>query len=360
MKKKILVGLMVLYMVFVGTTTLITNADENEMKSAEALVRIPDANLPKIAIVTSDIAQYGQLRAAQTNTKTKMYLYMNMSAAEIIETVREDEPDVIYLMGDANKIDENIRIVFNIVTPTIRMSEVKLGEEGYKLAGMVEDKKEKQETYYKKPISKEEITGKYSMATVDDDFVNEKRPEYVRGFNSGKYFDHERFISAFEKLLNEERERKGLYPLKHSDSIQKGTNTRAMEQAELGDQYSNGKAHTRPDGSSYYTAFAKEDYVFGECTFVIQGPACYEDVRKYTSYIYNEGIKDVASEEDIAQVLFKSWCNSLGHYDVMMTKSRKYFGVSVRMAQLNAPEVAYNACTNIVGVFNIGNWNDWD
>ncbi len=192
------------------------------------------------------------------------------------------------------------------------------------------------------------------MATVEDDFTNEKRPEYVRGFNSGKYFDHERFISAFEKLLNEERERKGLYPLKHSDSIQKGTNTRAMEQAELGDQRSNGKAHTRPDGSDSDTAFAREDYVFSECTFVVQGPAYYEDVRKYTSFIYNVGVKEVASEEDIAQVLFESWCNSPGHYKVMMTNKKKYFGVAVRMSQLDAPEAAYKDCTSMIGVFNTG------
>lgn len=355
MKKKILVGLMVLVMAFVGTTALITNADESEMRSAEALVRIPDANLPKIAIITSDIGEYGNLKAVQTNTKTKLYLYKYMEPADIIEIVRDDEPQVIYLMGDANKIDENIRIVFNILTPTIRMSQVRLEDWAYDLAGMT--------TPTPEPKVKDNASAKIektNYGTIKEQ-NNEKafvgavvREEYVNGFNSGKYFDHDKFISAFEKLLNEERARKGLKPLEYSKALQEGSDIRANEQAELGSQESNGKAHTRPDGSSCDTAFRGIDIYRGECTAELLGPRSTQDVTNYEMKVYKAGKMLMRNEEDVAQALFITWCNSPGHYRAMMREKANYFSVSARMVQSYAKEALYNDMNAIIGIFALG------
>lgn len=67
------------------------------------------------------------------------------------------------------------------------------------------------------------------------------------------------------ELVNAEREKAGLSLLERSDYLDKAANTRAMECAEVNSLYVNGAAHTRPDGSRWFTVLGiSKNYNYGE------------------------------------------------------------------------------------------------
>lgn len=179
------------------------------------------------------------------------------------------------------------------------------------------------------------------------------RREYVEGFNSGKYFDHDKFIAEFERLLNDERSRNGLSALRGNRDLEACTDVRASEQAELGDQRSDNRPHTRPDGSDWSTAFSGDFSVSGECTAMIYGPKLSDDVKNYTVGVYKGGYATIKNEEDLANVFFTTWCNSPGHYKIMMNKNADYFAVSARMSQTDAPQNDSKGYNPIICVFNV-------
>lgn len=111
---------------------LTTRAESTEMEKAITLTMLPDTQLQKTAIVTTSLAEYSNLKAVQTNTKVNIYLYYGMSASDIIEMVRADSPDTIYLMGTENDISEDIKTVFNVTVPTKRINQVELDESALK------------------------------------------------------------------------------------------------------------------------------------------------------------------------------------------------------------------------------------
>lgn len=187
------------------------------------------------------------------------------------------------------------------------------------------------------------------------EFSDEKsRREYVDGFNNGIYFDHDKFINEFERLLNEERDRNGLSALRKNSDLQTCTEIRAREQAELGDQRSDNRAHIRPDGSRWNTAFIGDFFVSGECTAIIYGPALNDDVKNYTVRVYKGDSATIKNEEDLANVFFTTWYNSPGHYKIMMNPNADYFAVSAKMSQMDAPQNSNQGYNPIICVFNVG------
>lgn len=188
------------------------------------------------------------------------------------------------------------------------------------------------------------------MTSIDNDI----RPKYVNGFNDGTYFDHQKFRKAFEKLLNEERAKKGLNKLKYSESLQKGSDIRAVEQAKVGSQKSKGKPHTRPNGSKAKTAFDKKSGFWGECSAELLGPAQHQDVNNYEMKVYKAKTMLIQNEEDVAKALFVTWCNSPGHYKAMMSDINKNFSISIQMVQTDAPEIKSKQMNPIVAFLALG------
>jgi len=67
------------------------------------------------------------------------------------------------------------------------------------------------------------------------------------------------------ELVNKEREKAGAEPLERSEYLNEAANTRAEDCATVGSIYVDGKPHTRPDGSRWFTALGiDENYNYGE------------------------------------------------------------------------------------------------
>lgn len=113
--------------------------------------------------------------------------------------------------------------------------------------------------------------------------------------------------------VNNLRASVGREPLEYKASLQEGVTVRSDEQAQLGSLRSNGKAHTRPDDSSFRTAFiylgGKEQNKLGE------NIAQYSSANQFA----------LMSEKDIAERLFEQWKASPGHYANMINSRYKYF-----------------------------------
>lgn len=66
-------------------------------------------------------------------------------------------------------------------------------------------------------------------------------------------------------LVNKEREKAGKTPLERSGYLDEAANTRALECASVNSLYVNGAAHTRPDGSRWFTVLGiSQNYNYGE------------------------------------------------------------------------------------------------
>jgi len=67
------------------------------------------------------------------------------------------------------------------------------------------------------------------------------------------------------QLVNLEREKTGAAPLAQSEYLSEAASTRAMDCASVNSLYINGKPHTRPDGSLWFTVFGiANNYNYGE------------------------------------------------------------------------------------------------
>ncbi|AEA01894.1 SCP-like protein [Aerococcus sp. Group 1] len=123
----------------------------------------------------------------------------------------------------------------------------------------------------------------------------------------------------FAKILNAERQSKGLIPLSYGDYLQEGADNRSQELAEYGDIRVNGKSHVRPhDGSSFRTAYDPTiRYGLSEnslLTFIVGNP--YQ----------------LLSEKYLAEHAFNMWKESPGHYANMMNEDSKSFVFSMKIA----------------------------
>lgn len=154
-------------------------------------------------------------------------------------------------------------------------------------------------------------------------------------YNNGEIMDMNEFRQEFMKLLNAERESKGLKPLELSDHLQRGTETRAKEQAEIGylrsgENYD--KAHTRPNGEKFRTAFNYLDWQ----------NSIGENILAYTVQPDNPELPDTAKEaieqelgdaKATAEKMFDMWKNSPGHYNNMMYKNYTTFWIDAKSSE---------------------------
>ncbi|MDL2232163.1 CAP domain-containing protein [Ruminococcaceae bacterium OttesenSCG-928-L11] len=100
------------------------------------------------------------------------------------------------------------------------------------------------------------------------------------------------------ELVNLERETAGEAPLQRSDTLNTAAMTRASECASLNSLYVDGKAHTRPDGSQWFTVFGIEkNFNYGENA----GVGCTADERM-AHFMNSEGHRKNILRSDYTEI----------------------------------------------------------
>lgn len=129
-----------------------------------------------------------------------------------------------------------------------------------------------------------------------------------------------KFNDKINKLINAERQSKGIPPLEYRPYIQGGVNTRALELADYGGIIVNGVAHVRVNGQDFNTAFPYEirDKVVGENTLL----------NSYTGNPYS-----FVSEKYLAKLCFEQWKKNPGHYENMMYPDYKGISTSIKLSK---------------------------
>ncbi|UQF11128.1 hypothetical protein [Vagococcus lutrae] len=143
------------------------------------------------------------------------------------------------------------------------------------------------------------------------------RDDFTKAYDAARIADIEKnSIKTFTDTLNAERAKQGKPELLYDEShqgAQGGSATRAEEIMEVFD-------HKRPDGSSYKSAFVKDD----QHRYI----AINENIVAFNVHMD-------ATAEEIAQEAFQRWMASPGHNKVLMyeTKGDLYFTYSVKMSE---------------------------
>ena len=160
-----------------------------------------------------------------------------------------------------------------------------------------------------------------------------------------EHLDSNLLAMYMEQYINELRASLGKKPLKYKAELQQGTQQRADEQANVGSSKSNGRAHTRPDGTEFRTAFIylnrgglkDKEQELGENT------AQFSSNNPYT----------LTSEKKIAETLFNLWKNSRSHYLNMTSDDYEYFSFAASVGRTSANMEEYSELYPvIVGVQN--------
>lgn len=152
------------------------------------------------------------------------------------------------------------------------------------------------------------ITSGIPLSQGSIDFINE-------------HLDPNLLAMYMLQYVNDLRSSLGKAPLQYKAELQKGTQQRADEQAEIGSLRSNNIAHTRPNGTEFRTAFNylgnNEEQKLGE------NIAQFSSLNQYT----------LTSEKLIAEKLFNQWKKSPGHYSNMVSDMYKYFSFAVSISR---------------------------
>ena len=161
----------------------------------------------------------------------------------------------------------------------------------------------------------EDVDGEdmWAWAGVGDDVVSE--------FNGNKLINSEKVNDYFVEYINMDRKAHGIKPIKYDSILAKLSEVRDQEMADYGHIRYNGKAHTRPDGSSWATILdgLPSDYTshgFGE---------------NMLAYSILSNPYQLVSEQWIAKRLFEQWKASPSHYKAMMNPNYTRTGVSVKL-----------------------------
>jgi|GEM_PF-2822808 len=142
------------------------------------------------------------------------------------------------------------------------------------------------------------------------DVVTQEKKEYLPGTFTEKLSDETLAEYAAEvfRLVNEEREKAGLYLLERDAELDHAAIARANECVSVNSIYVDGKAHTRPNGSSWETVL--------------------DDMGiDWTSVGENS-----SSGRTSASDVMNAWLNSDGHKANILTQKRTQIGIGVRQA----------------------------
>lgn len=140
---------------------------------------------------------------------------------------------------------------------------------------------------------------------------------------ANKVLDKAAVIREFTRLVNEERQSKGLNTVVANDEVTRLAEIRAKEQAGVGSLRTNGQAHTRPDGSKWYTVFREAK----AGTVAADNRGTNENVLQNANMVGNAS--KMLDTTALAKTLFQQWKDSPGHYENMMSQDMTHIGLGV-------------------------------
>lgn len=155
-----------------------------------------------------------------------------------------------------------------------------------------------------------------------------------------EHLDSNLLAMYMEQHINELRASLGKKPLRYKAELQQGTQQRADEQAKIGSLRSGGRAHTRPDGTEFRTAF----------TYLNKGGLKNkeQELGENTAQFSSNNPYTLTSEKRIAETLFNYWKNSPGHYANMISDNYKYFSFAASVGRASANMEEYSELYPII------------
>ena len=158
---------------------------------------------------------------------------------------------------------------------------------------------------------------------------------------ANKVLDEAAVVREFTRLVNAERQSKGLKTIVANDEVTRLAEIRAKEQASVGSLRSNGKAHTRPDGSKWFTVFqeAKPGSV------AVGARGSNENVLQNASMVGSAS--KMLDTTELAKSLFQQWKDSPGHYDNMMAADMTHIGLGLEYTSKTTNLGSYNGSSII-------------
>ena len=162
-----------------------------------------------------------------------------------------------------------------------------------------------------------------------------------RAAMANKVLDEAAVVREFTRLVNAERQSKGLKTIVANDEVTRLAEIRAKEQASVGSLRSNGKAHTRPDGSKWFTVFQE-----AKPGSVASSPrGSNENVLQNASMVGSAS--KMLDTTELAKTLFQQWKDSPGHYDNMMSKDMTHIGLGIEYTDVTTSLGSYGGSSII-------------
>ena len=158
---------------------------------------------------------------------------------------------------------------------------------------------------------------------------------------ANKVLDEAAVVREFTRLVNAERQSKGLKTIVANDEVTRLAEIRAKEQASVGSLRSNGQAHTRPDGTKWFTVFqqAKPGSV------AVGARGSNENVLQNASMVGSAS--KMLDTTELAKSLFQQWKDSPGHYDNMMAADMTHIGLGLEYTSKTTNLGSYNGSSII-------------
>lgn len=136
-------------------------------------------------------------------------------------------------------------------------------------------------------------------------------------------FDKNVFNQEVLKLVNEERIRVGVPQLYYEPELQRGVDIRTLDSVSIQTLRDN---HSRPDDSEWYTAF---NYLESSPVFAVG-----ENIA-YNTLSIQDAQEDDALEKSLAEIFYKQYADSPGHYQNMIYSTHDGMAVSTLFANHN-------------------------
>mgnify|MGYP000092800566 CR=1 FL=1 len=254
-------------------------------------------------------------KVVQNNTSSNNYSRGAVKNGNVVDLGKTRDITLKQGLDDYDLLPNGIRIqYFNITDDTPLEKIVTLSED--------ERYQKSDKEYYNSMVVSHDglyIESGIPLSQGGADYINE-------------HLDSNLLAMYMEQHINELRASLGKKPLRYKAELQQGTQQRAYEQAKIGSLRSGGRAHTRPDGTEFRTAF----------TYLNKGGLKdkEQELGENTAQFSSNNPYTLTSEKKIAETLFNYWKNSPGHYANMISDNYKYFSfaASVDRASSNMEE----------------------
>lgn len=146
----------------------------------------------------------------------------------------------------------------------------------------------------------------------------------------------------FAKLVNAERATQGKKPLVADENLIKLAKIRSDEQAGIGSLRTNGKKHTRPDGTRFNTVFN-----------TLENADMRYGTRGENALEHSEGLNNahyILNATELARDMFTNWKSSPGHYRNMMSDQYTSFGLSASYTAHSTTTPEYYTGKSMIGI----------